>query len=99
MLELILVIFLCRRVKGIVEPKGYKSGIWQFYVVLAWYGLEIGGAFISVMLGGSLLVAMLSAILCAIGGSIAVQQRAKALPDLTANDKWLDGMGKQEDHF
>lgn len=99
MLEIILVIYLCRRVKRIVEPKGYKPGIWQFYVVLAWFGLEIGGAVLSIMFGSDVVVAMLSAILCAIGGSIAVQQRAKALPDLTIKDKWLDDMGKQGDQF
>lgn len=98
MLEIILVIYLCRRIKGIVEPKGYKPGIWQLYVVLAWFGLEIGGAFISTLWGSSIAVAVLSGILCAIGGSIALQRRAKMLPDLNPNDSWLDNMGKNDDN-
>lgn len=99
MLDIILVIILCRRIKGIVEPKGYKPGTWQFYVVITWFGLEIGGAFVSAMLGSEFTIALLSGVLCAILGSIALQRRAKSLPDINTVDKWVDNIGKEDDDY
>lgn len=98
MIEIILVIFLCRRIKSIVVAKGYQPGIWQLWVVLGWFGAEILGALISVFLfGASLWVAALSGLLCAIGCAIAIQRKAQSLPDLTGGmDQWLDNMGKDD---
>lgn len=98
MLEIFLVIYLCRRIRTILAAKGYKPGLWQLWVVLGWYGAEIGGALMSIALfGASLWVAALSGLLCAIGCSIAIQRKAASLPDLTHIDKWMDGMGENDD--
>ncbi len=98
MLDIILMFFLCRRIKGIVEPKGYKPGPWQFYVVITWFGLEIGGAVVSaIVLGSELTIALLSGVLCAILGSIALQRKAQSLPDINTIDKWVDNIGKEND--
>lgn len=99
MLELFLVIYLCRRIKNTLQDKGYKTGLWQFWVVLAWFGLEIGGMVCSLLLGSDLLVAMLSGILCAAGGAIALQRHARSLPDISTNvNSWMDNMGKEDDY-
>jgi len=94
MLEIILLIYLCRRIKGIVVPKGYRAGIWQLWVVLAWFGLEIAGAVISAAFGATVIVAVLSGLLCAILGAIALQQKAQALPDRNTMDDWMNNIGK-----
>ncbi|WP_118973769.1 hypothetical protein [Taibaiella koreensis] len=95
MLEILVLIYLCRRVKGIVAPKGYSAGGWQVRVVLIWFGLEIAGAFLSAAFGATLIIAVLSGLLCAILGAIILQQKAQSLPDRNIND-WMDKMGKDD---
>jgi|GEM_PF-696395 len=96
MLEIILVIYLCRRIKGIVAPKGYAPGKWQLLAVLAWFGPEIAGVFFSFVSGSVSVIAILSGLLCAIGCSIALQRYAASLPDLRNGDEWLQNMGKHD---
>lgn len=98
MLEIFLLIYLCRRVKGIVEPKGYPAGPWQLRVVLVWIGLELAGAYLSGMFGAHILVAALSGLLCAIIGAIAVQQKAQSLPNRNTTDDWMDKLGQDQDY-
>jgi hypothetical protein len=51
MLEIILLIFLCRKIGNIVGPKGYNSGWFKFFAVIGWFGGEIGGGIIGAIIG------------------------------------------------
>jgi hypothetical protein len=97
MLEIFLLIYLCRRAKNILINKGYKAGVWQLWVVLLWFGLEIGGMLIFFALGSDLMISMLSGVLCAVGGSIALQRYIQSLPDINNTNQWLENLGKEDE--
>jgi hypothetical protein len=97
MLEIFLLIYLCRRAKTILINKGYKAGRWQLRIVLTWFGLEIGGMFIFLALGSDLMISMLSGVLCAIGGAIALQRYIQSLPDINSTNQWLENLGKEDE--
>lgn len=99
MLEIFLVVYLSRRIKGIVEPKGYKPGKWQAYTIITWIGAEILGVLFSVaFMGPNTLVNIISGYLCAIGATIFLHQRASNLPDINMKgDEWIDNMGVDPD--
>jgi hypothetical protein len=46
MIEVLLVIYLCKKVGDVVRPKGYSVGLWRFFMVLGWVGGEITGGVI-----------------------------------------------------
>jgi hypothetical protein len=97
MLEIFLLIYLCRRAKNILINKGYKVGLWQLWIVLAWFGMEIGGMLIFLVLGSDLMISMLSGILCAVGGAIALQRYIQSLPDINKTNEWLENLGKGDE--
>ena len=97
MLEILLLIYLCRRAKNILTNKGHKVGLWRLWVVLVWFGLEIGGMFLFLALGSDILIAMLSGVLCAIGGSIALQRYLQSFPDIDNANQWLENLGKEDE--
>lgn len=80
MIDIIILIFLCQRIKYIVEAKGYRSGKWQLFTILVWLGAELIGCTISILMGKSLIVIYLSGMLFAIGGFLMFQERVKKLP-------------------
>ena len=98
MFEILVVRYLSKRIRGIVEPKGYKASTWQTYAVLLWFGVEIGVLFISLMFfTSSTPIAVLNGYLCAIGVAIFLQAKAKKLPDLNEKkDEWLENLGNQD---
>jgi hypothetical protein len=40
---------------------------------------------------------MLSGVLCAIGGSIALQRYIQSLPDINNTNQWLENLGKEDE--
>jgi hypothetical protein len=98
MLEIIILIYLARRTRGIVEPKGYNSGKWQAYAVLLWIVIEIFAVVLFTgFLGADTIIAIISAYLCAIGASIALQKYAENLPDLNkGTEDWINNMGNDQ---
>ncbi len=50
MLEIIILIALCKRLGTIVREKGYRAGGYQFMLVAFWFGGEIAGAIFGVVL-------------------------------------------------
>jgi hypothetical protein len=44
-LEIVILIGLCRRIGQIVRAKGHSAGWYQFMLVGMWFGGEIGGGF------------------------------------------------------
>ena len=98
MLEVLLLIYLARRIRGIVEPKGYKPGKWQAYAVILWILVEIIALIVFLkLLGADIIIAVISAYLCAIGASIALQKYADNLPDLNqGTEDWINNMGNDQ---
>ncbi len=86
MLDIIILFFLCQKIKYTVEPKGYRSGKWQLYAVLIWIGLELLGCTISILLGKSFLIINLSGMLLALGGGLMFLERVKKLPPKQQED-------------
>jgi hypothetical protein len=50
MLEIIALIFLTRKIGDLAERKGLKKGWWKFYTVIGWFGGEIIGIVLSILL-------------------------------------------------
>lgn len=50
MLEIIALIFLSRNIANLAERKGLKRGWWRFYTVIAWFGAEVLGIFLSILI-------------------------------------------------
>ena len=50
MLEIIVLIFLTKRIGEIAVQKGLPAGWWKFYAVLGWVGGEIIGVVLGIML-------------------------------------------------
>ncbi len=98
-MDILLLIYLCWRIKNIVKPKGYSAGTWQFYVVIFWILAEIGGMTVSFLLGKDLDIMMLTGILCAIASYLIVQQKARALPDKSGMDDWMSKLGRDQDYM
>jgi hypothetical protein len=46
MLEILLVIHLCRRIGARLQKKGRPSGWYKLFVVVAWFGGELAGGFV-----------------------------------------------------
>lgn len=94
MLEIILLITFTRRIAAIAAQKGLKEGRWKLYVVLAWFGGEILGAFVGVMLlGNANYVYLLPAYALAIGSYFLIRYKLMQLPD---KDDWISQIGQPE---
>ena len=50
MLEIIALIFLTRTIGNLAERKGLKKGWWKFYTVIAWFGAEVLGIVLSIII-------------------------------------------------
>ncbi len=81
-MDLIILIFLCIRIRNIVRPKGYNASNWILRTVLLWIGAEIFGFLASSLLQANVYVALLSGLLCAVGSYFYIQNKALHLPDL-----------------
>ena len=88
MIDLILLIFLCRHIGNIARSKGLPARKWIFYTVLTWLGFELIGLLIGVMLFGfnksdekSLYGLMAFAMACGFGGYLLVKSTLDKKPD------------------
>lgn len=45
MLEIVLLIFLCKKMGSLLRKKGWKPLFMQILVVFLWFGAEVSGAF------------------------------------------------------
>ncbi len=88
MLEIILLIFLTRRIGVLAERKGLKAGWWKFYTVLAWIGGEIIGIVLAITLfnEGELFPILLLAIGGAATGYFIVRNTLTKKPDAIEDD-------------
>ena len=87
MIEIFVLIFLCRKIGVMAEARGLKPGIWKFYTVLAWFVFEFAGLILGISLFGyqnlstdlkninDLMGLMLFALFCAFGGYLFVRRK------------------------
>ena len=69
MLEIILLIFLTRRVGEIVEEKGRRSGWYKVLTVVLWIGGEIIGAIVGLVVAELTGSGQFLMYLCALAGA------------------------------
>lgn len=89
MLEIIALIFLCRKNGALAERKGLKSGIWKAYTVLAWIIAEVIGLIIGMQLFGqtNIIAVMGIGIFGAFGGYLLVKYILENKPDETMEEE------------
>jgi hypothetical protein len=84
MLEIIILIFLTKKIGEIAVSKGLPAGRWKLYTVLAWVASEFIGAIIGVMIFGAdnLFSCFLLAIAGAIGSYFIIKGYLSKQPDV-----------------
>lgn len=85
MLEILALIYLSRKIGNLADQKGQKRGLWQFYTVIAWFGAEFLGAFLSVLVFSftETLAAYPFAIGFAVGSYFLIKTILSKKPDVT----------------
>ena len=75
MLEIIALIFLCKKNGILAAQKGLKPTNWKIYTVVAWLAAEIAGVVTGLMLFGKeeLYGLMAFALACAFGGYLIIK--------------------------
>ncbi len=74
MLEILLLIFLTRKIGGICEEKGRKAGGYKFLTVVFWFGGEVVGAIIGAVATdgkGGAMIYILALVGAAVGAGVA----------------------------
>ena len=71
MLEIFLLVYLCKKIRATLEAKGRSAGWFQFLLVVLWFGGEFGGAVVGIMLDGSGGAAYFCALIGAVVGACA----------------------------
>ena len=85
MLELIGVYFASKNIAEIAQSKGYSAGLYRFLTFLCWFGGEILGAVLGIILfGEELFMIYVFALGSAIGSFLLLKQYVRNLP--TRND-------------
>lgn len=71
MLEVLLLIYLCKELGKILRAKGRSAGWFQFLLVILWFGGELFGAVAAAIIGFDSGAAIyLGALLGAAGGAV-----------------------------
>jgi hypothetical protein len=85
MLEIILLIFLCKKIGEMAINKGLNPRRWKFYTIISWIIFEMLGCVTGMALFGfdknNLLELFSFSILCAFGGFLLVRFRLENLPN------------------
>jgi len=95
MLEIIILIFLTRKIGALAERKGQTSSKWKLFLVLAWIGFELTGMALSVIIAGNLYIALLFGLFCAFGGYLFIKARLDKMPDKESMDDWIRKIGNE----
>jgi hypothetical protein len=92
MLEIIALIFLTKKIGALAQKKGLKPGTWKLYTVLCWFGAEIAGVVIGVVILGNenIILGVLLGIACAIGSFFILKANLNKRPDI---DDDIDKIG------
>lgn len=83
MLEILALIFLCKKNGALATKKGLKPGTWKLYTVLAWFVGEIAGVLfaLATFAEQNLVVAVLVGLMSAVGGYLLVRYILEKKPD------------------
>ena len=85
MLEILILIFLTKKIGLLAEQKGLPPGKWKWKTVLAWFFFEFLGAFIGIMMFGfdpeNIFGLMAFALVLAFGGYLLVRRTLENKPD------------------
>lgn len=84
MLEIIVLIFLSKKIGALAIKKGLKPGNWKATMVIAWLGFEILGAILGIVLLGEnrTIEVMLIALCGGFGGFLLVKYILEKKPDI-----------------
>jgi hypothetical protein len=88
MLEIIALVFLTKNIGSLAQRKGLKPGTWKLYTVLCWFGAEILGALIGILVFGSenIVGAVLLGLACAVGSYFVLKANLDKRPDAMDDD-------------
>lgn len=92
MLEIFILIWLCRSIDPIAGDKGEKPGKWKLYIVLSWFATEILVAFLISMMGAGIIISILAAYVAAYLSFVLIKKKLMSLPD---KSQWLDEIGNE----
>ncbi len=93
MLEIFIIITLCRKIEPLAILKGQRVNRWKLWVVLAWFFAEFLGAFIGYMItNDTILSVILFGYPAAYVSYMLVKKRLSAMPD---KDDWAETIGSE----
>ena len=83
MIEIIALIFLCKKNGALAIQKGLPAGKWKWYTVLGWLTAEITGLIFGIMLfgNGNIYGLMGIGLISAFGGYLIVKSILEKKPD------------------
>lgn len=103
MIDIIALIFLCKKMGNLAAQKGLKSGTWKLYTVLAWFAAEIIGLVLAVAIFGqdiiktdNLMSVMAMALVSAFGGYLYIKSVLDNKPDYFEED--INSIGVDDLH-
>jgi len=98
MLEIIVLIFVCKKMGNLAVHKGLKPFTWKLYTVLAWIVAEITGVLIGLQLFGqnNLIGIMMLGLVSAFGGYLYVKYILDSKPD--SYDEDINRIGADDLH-
>ncbi|MEP7108920.1 MAG: hypothetical protein ABI760_13085 [Ferruginibacter sp.] len=98
MLEIIALIFLCKRNGKLAIQKGLKSGTWKGYTVLAWIVAEMAGVMLGLVLFGqeNIIGIMSLGLVSAFGGYLFIKSVLDKKPDSSEDE--INSIGVDDLH-
>jgi uncharacterized membrane protein len=84
MIEIIALVFLTKNIGALALQKGLKPGTWKLYTVLCWFGAELLGILIGLILFGEeyIFVAIVLGLGSAIAGYFILKSTLNKKPDI-----------------
>ncbi len=102
MLEIIALIFLCKKMGKLAIQKGLKPGVWKLYTVLAWIGAEMFGVLLGMTfytqendIKENFLGIMLIGLVSAFGGYLIIKSVLEKKPD-SFDEKDINSIGTDD---
>ena len=96
MIEIIALVFLCKKNGNLAIRKGLKSRTWKLYTILAWICAEFTGIILGTILFGqnNLYGILALGLVSAFGGYLIIRSILEKKPDSLDND--IDRIGADE---